>query len=86
MAVSRRSLVISLLITAILSRSAGVQRPGHRYREGDPSGKKGGAASHTGHRGPADQLLRNRLQEHGPTDRNRHISFSFSALTEMPNV
>lgn len=83
---SRRSLVISLLITAILSRPAGIQRPGHRYREGDPGGKKGSATSHAGHRGSADQLLRNRLQGHGPTDRNRHISFSFSALTEMVNV
>lgn len=79
---SRRSLVISLLITAILSRPAGVQRPGHHYREGDPGGKKGGAASHAGRRGSADQLLRNRLQRHGPTNRNRHISFSFSALTD----
>lgn len=83
---SRRPLVISLLITAILSRPAGVQRPGHRYCEGDPGGKKGGAASYAGHRGTADQLLRNRLQGHGPTDRNRHISFSFSALTEMADV
>jgi len=75
MTVSRRSLVISLLITTILSWPAGIQRPGHRYREGNSSGKKGGAASHVGYRGPADQLLRNRLQEHGPADRNHHILF-----------
>lgn len=73
----RRSLVISLLITAILSWPAGVQKPGHRYRKGDPGGKKGGAASHTGHRGSADQLLRTRFQGHGPTDRNRPILFFF---------